>query len=860
MTDPVIRKYIKVNKKYEFYDKYLDKNTIKKYFKKPIGLYDPLGENVNPFTGQPYKNLYESQIISYNSGAAVGKKVPNTYIHNAYVWTNFTVYEYLTPIIDSIRNNQVTLITAGTGVGKTALTPQIALQAFNFQKKVLCTVPKKKLAKNSAKFASMNLDVELGREVGYFYMGENATEDDTKLIFTTPGSLKSRITGNNEDPYLSEYECIILDEVHERSIETDQLLLMMKTIMEKRPEFRLILMSATVDPVIFKNYFNPLSPKKSDSSKKDSKKNAKKNAKKDIKKEVNKSESFSFNYIDIPGKLFNVDIYYLRKPVSSFDIKNEIVQKIIHILITTASGDILVFIKSGGDGNILCNLLQGEIKKRKLTTINPFCVILESKTSSEQSNLAINEFKYTSELNNSGKKYTRKIVMATNIAESSLTVKGVVYVIDNGYHLESSFFPKTGARSLIETRISQAAATQRKGRAGRTRDGFCYRMYSEEEFNKFDKFPIPDVQKTDITSDVLDIFMLPYTKDASYIKKFLSHLISPPSNEFINYALRKLHILGAIDSPNDNGKITELGKALAKFRAIDINFAKSIMASYNFYCKDEVIAITAICIKIDGRIDNLFHIDIDKRMDDKMKQKQMKEIEKKQRHFYSKYGDYITILNVYTELKNYMRKLPEIEQNIQHVKHWCRENGISSRTFTSSHSNKKSWDVIDNDIKKMKFLLMKILRPFSNKNKLEINKNFLNKNIKITNNNSKKINQNNMTQRFFPESKNIMNDINKEYSHFEERRIAKIICSFAIGHVSNIAILQNAKNSMYQTTFPIEKILCKIDRNSSLQSKAKIVMYYELFTTNAFNKILKMNISTKIEDGLLKILKKYYTI
>jgi HrpA-like RNA helicase len=158
--------------------------------------------------------------------------------------------------------------------------------------------------------------------------------------------------------------------------------------------------------------------------------------------------------------------------------------------------------------------LQGEIKKRKLTTINPFCVILESKTSSEQSNLAINEFKYTSELNNSGKKYTRKIVMATNIAESSLTVKGVVYVIDNGYHLESSFFPKTGARSLIETRISQAAATQRKGRAGRTRDGFCYRMYTEEEFNKFDKFPIPDVQKTDITSDVLDIFMLPYTKDA----------------------------------------------------------------------------------------------------------------------------------------------------------------------------------------------------------------------------------------------------------------------------------------------------------------------------------------------------------
>lgn len=838
MNNNIIRKYIKINKDYEFYNKYLEKHPSKKYFKKPIGLYDPLGENINPFTGEPYKNIYQSKNISYNSGAAIGKKVPNTYINNAYVWTNFPVYNFLTPIINSIRTNQVTLICAGTGAGKTALVPQIALQAFNFQKKVLCTVPKKKLAKKSSTFAAMNLDVDIGKEVGYFYMGENVTSVDTKLIFTTPGSLKSRITGNTEDPYLSEYECIILDEIHERSIETDQLLLMMKEIMEKRPEFRLILMSATVDPTIFKNYYNQSVSKK-------------------VTK--NKIPSFTYNYIDIPGKLFKVDIYYLKKPVSSFDLKNEIVQKIIHILTTTAGGDILVFIKSGGDGNILCNLLQMEIKKRKLTDVNPFCVILESKTSSEQSNLAIEEFQYTSELNATGRKYTRKVVMATNIAESSLTVKGVVYVIDNGYHLESSFFPKTGARSLIETRISQAAATQRKGRAGRTRDGFCYRMYTEDEFKKFDNFPVPDVQKTDITSDILDNFMLSYVKNISDIKKFLNSLISPPTDDFINYSLRKLHILGAIDGTSDKGKITELGKALSKFRAIDINFAKSIMASYNFYCKDDVMAITAICIKIDGRIDNLFHADIDRKLNNKMRQTQMKSIEKKQHHFYSKHGDYITILNVYNELRNHMRKLPEIDQNTQHVKHWCRENGISSRTFTSSYSNKKSWDSIDVDVRKIKYLLMKILRPINNKS-LEINKNFMNKNLKITDNNIKKLNQNNITQRFFPESKKILDDINKEYTNFEEKKIAKILCSFSIGHLSNIAILKNPKNSMYQTTFPMEKVFCKIDRNSSLSSKSKIVMYYELFTTNAFNKILKMNISTKIDDKLIKILNKYYKL
>ena len=148
-------------------------------------------------------------------------------------------------------------------------------------------------------------------EIGYYFMGKNMTSSKTKLVFTTPGSLKSKLTGG--DPYLEEYNCVILDEIHERSVETDQLLLYMKEIMEKRPEFRLILMSATVDLNIFKNYFTKLS-------------------------------KFTYNELDIPGVLeFKVNILYEPKPIIDWKIGS--VNKVEQILKTTPNGDILIFVK-----------------------------------------------------------------------------------------------------------------------------------------------------------------------------------------------------------------------------------------------------------------------------------------------------------------------------------------------------------------------------------------------------------------------------------------------------------------------------------------------------------------------------------
>lgn len=879
-----INSYIKKVENYKFNNKNINNNDLKKHFKKPIGLFDPYGENINPLTGKPYENLYSSDVIEYKSGPLEGVTVPKTYKNLAYLWTNYTVYNNMLPILDSIKKNQVTLVKAGTGTGKTVITPFIALQAFNFQKKVICAVPKQLLTESSAEFASQCLDVNVGDQVGYFYMGKNQTSTNSRLIFTTPGSLKSVITRNEDDPYLSEYDCVILDEIHERSVQTDQLLLMMKTILEKRPEFRLILMSATMDLDLFNKYYT--------------------------------SSKITCGEIIVEGISFNVDIFYEKKPVK--DIRGETINKIVHILKTTQSGDILVFVKTGGDGKMLCQGLEQATKS--LNTINPYCVKLEAKSTPEEKKYAKNEFAYKSHPNSDpSHPYTRKVVMATNVIESGMTVNGIIYVIDNGSSMEASFYPKENARSLVDSRISKAAAAQRKGRAGRTRSGFCYRMYTEEEFNKFHEYQVPDIQKTDITSDMLDIYLLDYVKNNGDMRKFLNNLISPPSEDFIISSLNKLYGLGAISGLDNNGTITPLGQAISKFRAIEVNFAKSILASYEYFCKDDLINIIVIAMKLDSRIDNLFDMQINKRSSESDQKKELEKI--KQIHkklFYSPHGDYITILNVYNALKSYMRRSSN-DKNSDSInstnnsmnekkdpKKWCRDHGISSRTFINRDYPKKSgWDFVGDGARKLKYILTAIMKPEKNKALIEIEpgENFLEQDIVLPKNNlinitggksNVKINKNletvnsskNNSKKYFPNAQKFIDSLQEKiYSSYElkniyykerkripltdnekklikkpneEFRNMKVLMALSLGNITNFAKLVNKKDGKYKTCFPIEKVYAKTDRNSTLTKKPELIMYNELFTTSKENKVLKLNLSTEVPKIILNELKNEY--
>ena len=177
----------------------------------PYGIYDPNGFNINPLTKKPYQNLY--QHISKN---IKGEVVPATYSNLAKIWTSIPVHSFKDNVLQCIQSNQITLAKAGTGAGKTVLIPKIALHALDYKESVICTIPKKIITESTASFAAMCLDVKIGEEVGFFFRGKNMTHKNgktSKLIFSTTGSLISRMTGS--DPLLKDYKCIVIDEAHE---------------------------------------------------------------------------------------------------------------------------------------------------------------------------------------------------------------------------------------------------------------------------------------------------------------------------------------------------------------------------------------------------------------------------------------------------------------------------------------------------------------------------------------------------------------------------------------------------------------------------------------------------------------------
>ena len=582
-----------------------------------IGIYDTQGINNNPFTGEPYKNLYSSEIFSFQ-----GEKLPATYANYARSWSQLPVYAYRDEITESIRKNQVTLVRAGTGVGKTVIIPKLALHAFGYTGRVITTIPKRLIAKSTAERDAKWMDSKIGEYVGYYFKGANKTSDQTKLLFTTTGSLLSRMTG--DDPYLRDYKVIIIDEAHERSVQTDQVLLLVKNALEKRPDLHMVIMSATIDSSIFSNFF----------------------------------KGKTFQLIDVPGISFPITHYWL--PVQGgttwYDVA---VRLVMQLLKTTTYGDILIFGKAGGDAGKICGALAGNITKWNRENpgnqYQPFCVKLASNSTSEEEHLATDQYAFLElEVPGTGGsgKYTRKVVVSTNVAESSLTVNGIVYVIDSGLEYTDTYSPGSMVRGLIEEPATQASITQRAGRAGRVAPGFCYHLYSEKDFLSRDKYSMPSIQKSDITSDILDLLKLEYIKGEADLRELLGQFISPPSAELINSSLRVLRAIGAVDS---NGSITDHGRQIATFRGIKPGLASSLIHSKHLHCWKSVIDIVAGATVLDGQFDGLF-IELDS--------KHQKDAFKRLQHYqtihkyYHPLGDYFTILNV---IRAYNTKLAELK-------------------------------------------------------------------------------------------------------------------------------------------------------------------------------------------------------
>lgn len=542
-----------------------------------IGILDPAGLNPNPLTGKPYSDNYKSL---------------------AKIWSTFPAYTKATSILESIANFQLVFIVSGTGSGKTVLIPKYVLHHFDYGGKIAITLPKRVVTLSAAIFSAKTLDIDLGTDVGYIFKGsdKNMANNTNKLIYMTDGTLIMKFVA---DPYLYEYNAVIIDEAHERKVQIDLLLLFLKNLLEsgKRPDFRVIIMSATIDSNKYQNYFNGINSK----------------------------------IINISGQPNHaIDTYFLQTPTKSY--MDEGLKLIDNLVAEYPTKDMLFFITTSNEALRLCRSIRPKFPK-------VYCIEVYADMDQTLKIFAESRDKYL-ELGN----YEQKLIMATNVAESSLTIDGLSFVIDSGYELHSSFDPFYYGGKLERKLISKAQALQRKGRVGRTEPGVCYSLLTEDQFNSLEPYPVPDILRQDITMDLLKIIQISPEKTFSSGLGMLNQLMDPPTEPFINIAHKLYTMYNIVD---EAGHITDIGYKLGQFSSLEINRTLFLIYSYKLHCAKEASIILAMADALGGKLGNLFYKADSICDSDCAKVVSKKLIEK----LTQKKGDHLTFLKIYQEFK-----------------------------------------------------------------------------------------------------------------------------------------------------------------------------------------------------------------
>ncbi|AYV82053.1 MAG: HrpA-like RNA helicase [Homavirus sp.] len=598
-----------------------------------IGILDPNGINPNPLTNKPYSDDY--------------KNLGN-------IWSKFPGYQKATEIIDSIKNYQVLLIVADTGSGKTVLVPKYALHAFDYKGKIGVTLPKQIVTKSAAEFSAKTLDVQLGKQVGYQYKGSpnDANSSDTLLLYATDGTIKSRLLN---DPELKDFSCIIIDEAHERKIQIDFLLYLLRETLKIRPDFRLIIMSATINADIFATYFS----------------------------------EFKFKEICIAGQRnYPIESIFLKQPLEYKDVINEGFKIMTNIMendspsntnnITSLANDIIFFVTSSNEAFELCKRLHTYIsatcidplmkKSKIICNGDTYCVEVYSGMDPYKQNLAQdkNMYKQNKQFN-----YVRKVVIATNVAESSLTIDGIKYVIDCGYELKSSYDPNKRAKKLDRQLITVAQVKQRMGRSGRTEPGVCYHLYTKNDYeNHMEKFPEPDIRVSDISYECLSLLGVQEINNVTNLIAVLTQFIEPPKEVYIKGAITMLMQLGLIK----DGIITTLGRYTLDVGTNDTMSGIALTYSKIYMCSHEMIKILAMMEICNNNIVNFFSTPktILSNTNDPNFNKIMNSLNEKynkaRKKFRHTYGDHLSLLKVYTEFyEHYIKYKNEMEK----LNKWC---------------------------------------------------------------------------------------------------------------------------------------------------------------------------------------------
>ncbi|KAJ4421665.1 DEAH-box RNA helicase prp16 [Neurospora sp. IMI 360204] len=475
-----------------------------------------------------------------------------------------------------IRDNQVVIVIGETGSGKTTqLTQFLYEDGYGKTGMIGCTQPRRVAAMSVAKRVAEEMEVKLGSTVGYAIRFEDCTSKDTVIKYMTDGVLL-RESLNEAD--LDRYSCIIMDEAHERALNTDVLMGLFKKILQRRRDLKLIVTSATMNAKRFSDFYGG-------------------------------APEFT-----IPGRTFPVDIMYHRSPVE--DYVDQAVQQVLAIHVGKPAGDILVFMTGQEDIEVTCELIR-----ERLDALNdpPELSILPIY-SQMPADLQAKIFDRAAP-------GVRKVIVATNIAETSLTVDGIMYVVDAGYSKLKVYNPRMGMDTLQITPISQANAMQRAGRAGRTGPGQAYHLFTEKAFkDEMYMQTIPEIQRTNLSNTVLLLKSLG-------VKDLLDFdFMDPPPQDTISTSLFDLWALGALDNL---GELTDLGRKMNAF-PMDPPLAKLLITSEEYGCSEEMVTIVSML-----SVPNVFY---------RPKERQ-EESDAAREKFFVPESDHLTYLHVYTQWK-----------------------------------------------------------------------------------------------------------------------------------------------------------------------------------------------------------------
>ncbi|CAH2066533.1 unnamed protein product, partial [Iphiclides podalirius] len=511
------------------------------------------------------------------------------------------VYAVRIRLMEEVKKNQTMILIGETGSGKTTQVPQLIheqrIEGFGA---IAITQPRRVAAITLALRVAAEMKTDIGSIVGYCVRFEDVTSNQTKVKYLTDGMLLREAVA---DPFLKRYSIIILDEAHERTVNTDVLFGIVKLAQKERSDkkllpLKIIIMSATMDVDSFRKYYDDCP------------------------------------VIYLEGRTHPVTIYHTK--IKQDDYQYAVVCTIFQLHVSTpANHDFLVFLTGQEEiETVMSNIKQ--VAKDALGPPIMVCPLYAGLPAVKQ----LQVWKKTPP-------GFRKIVLATNIAEASVTIPQIKCVIDSGVVKERTWCTRTGAERLRVRPCSQAASWQRAGRAGRTARGAAYRLYTAQDFASRPAHNTPEIVRCPLAATMLLLI-------ATGLDPINFPLMDPPPDDSVQASLLLLKELGAVDNETDP-KLTILGKKMTAF-PIDPKYSKILLCAPDYDCLDEALSLVAVLSS-----ENVFHMPIHKREEAlKVKQK-----------FISPLGDHITLLNVYKAFSKAALK-----------KQWCKENYLNHKNLS----------------------------------------------------------------------------------------------------------------------------------------------------------------------------------